>query len=215
MRALGVVLILYGALGLVLVGAGAVVGVDAVARVEHLSENVEGSLAAATTTVQNTADSFDGFETSLSEANAAARNAAEVMRDSSVTMASLAGAMSLTILGTQPLLPLAQDFERGAEQLAVLSRDLDRLGVALSANIDDVSAIRDDLRSLGERLDRLTAGGGAAANGVTGGTSGVPLRLLFGGLLAWLALQAVTALVAGIVLLRRASAPPTTVVVER
>jgi hypothetical protein len=220
MRALGVALILYGALGLLLVGAGSMVGAGGVARVERLSDNVEGSLAAAASTVQNTADSFDGFETSLTEAGGAARNAAHVVRESAVTMANLSTAMSITIFGTQPLQPLARDFERGAEQLSMLSRDLDRLALALSANIDDVSSIRDDLRVLGERLDGLTTGTGDAPAGgglATGGlaTGGLPLRLLFFGLLAWLALQALGALVAGVLVLRRASRPPAAVVVER
>jgi hypothetical protein len=215
MRALGVALILYGALGLLLVGAGSMVGAGGVARVERLSDNVEGSLAAAASTVQNTADSFDGFETSLTEAGGAARNAAHVVRESAVTMANLSAAMSITIFGTQPLQPLARDFERGAEQLSMLSRDLDRLALALSANIDDVSSIRDDLRVLGERLDGLRTGTGDAPAGGGLGTGGLPLRLLFFGLLAWLALQALGALVAGVLVLRRASRPPAAVVIER
>jgi hypothetical protein len=199
MRVLGVALMLYGVLGLLLAGAGTAVGVGTAARVTHLVENVDGSLAAAASTVQSTAHSLDGFETSLSEADAAARSAAGIARDASVTMANLSAAMSLTVFGAQPLLPLARDFQRSSEQLVTLSRDLDRVGLALGANIEDLASIRDDLRDLGRRLDAASAGGGARVTR----DGAFPLQALFVGAMAWIALQALGALVAGVLVLRR------------
>jgi hypothetical protein len=200
MRVLGVALILYGAFGLLLAGAGSVVGIGMATRVEQVTTDVEGSLQAAASTVQRASTSFQGFERSLVEADAAARNAASVARDSSATMASLGGAMSITIFGAQPLLPLARDFERGAEQLTVLAGDLDRLAGALVANRDDVREIRADLAVLGERLDQLS---GSVPGDAVATAQGPPLRLLVIGLVLWVAIQAAGAIVCGVLILRR------------
>ena len=203
-RALGWAAILYGIAGIGLVIVGALGGLEMADRVENLALRADSTLASAQRATQATADSFIGVDQSLAEGQSSADSAAALARDASATLDSLALAMSLQILGTRPLQPLAADFADSADQAAALADELDGVGASLSDT-------RTDMARIGAELDQLAIELGGLRDASSDSTGGAPpLRLFVTLLLIWLGLQAVAAIIGGLSLLR----PRRTLVVE-
>lgn len=200
-RALAWGLILYGLVGLALLLSGAAIGLETASRVERLAADADGTLAAAARATGAAADSFVNVDASLSEAEASATGAAALSRDAGGTLRSLALAMELSLLGAQPLLPLAAEFVTSAEQAEALADTLTSVAGSLGDTRTDVVRVGTELETLGAQLESLRGSSGAADGGPP------PLRLFIGLLLAWLAVPAIGSLVAGLAMLRRRPAP--------
>lgn len=186
-------LIAYGAAGSALLVAAAVAVGPSVTTIEALAR----SSADVRQTLEATRDGFDGFGTSLEHAVASAERAAASARSSADAAEQLANGMSVSILGAQPLLSLANGFRRQSADLDALAVELDGLARALGRNERDVNTIRDGIGALHARTSDL-----AASPLVAGATWVGPL---FYGLIAWLAVPAVAALWAGLALWRNAA----------
>jgi hypothetical protein len=181
--------------------AGTTLG-GAIGRLAAVADATDDTIESARRTVGAAATAFDGFDTSLGEAEASSADAADLARDSAGTMEALARAMAIQVFGAQPFLPLSADFEQAAEQLRALGDDLERIGSALGRNRGDVRLVASELARTEEDLSGVEAalgiesGGspsGAAAGAATSGWA------LFG----WLGLQAVACVVAGAILIGR------------
>ncbi|HYI67527.1 MAG TPA: hypothetical protein VEW95_11425 [Candidatus Limnocylindrales bacterium] len=196
-RLLAWVLILYGVLGLVLVVGGAAIGLDVTARIERLTATADGTLAAAARSTDVAAEAFTNVDASLTESQASADAAAELSRDASVTMASLAQAMELSVFGAQPLLPLAAEFDASAEQASALAGTLDLVAASLGDTRTDVARIGTELAGLSTELSALRE-----ANGTSETRTAPPLRIFVLLLLAWLLIPAAGGLLMGLALLR-------------
>jgi type IV secretory pathway TrbL component len=194
-RTIGWVLIAYGVIGVVLLVAGAITGMGAAARIERTAVVAGGTLSAAARATRAAADSFTSIDGSLAEAQSSADMAADLSRDASATLDSLAAAMGIMIFGSQPLAPLAVEFSTSADQADQLAETLDSVSGSMSETRTDVAAIGVELDSLSDQLESLEI-----TTDPTGGTP--PLRLFIGLLLAWLAAPAIGAIVVGAVLLR-------------
>lgn len=193
-RLLGWGLVLYGLLGIALVVVGGTVGLEVATRVEGLAAAAEGTLAAATRSVDAASDAFANVDGSLAESQASAEAGATLARDASGTLASLSAAMELSIFGAQPLLPLAADFATSAEQAEELAVTLGQVASSLDDTRADVSSIGEELDDLGTELAVLrdSTGTGGDAPSVR------PFVLL---LLAWLLIPALGAVLGGVALL--------------
>ncbi|HEX7171748.1 MAG TPA: hypothetical protein VF365_03950 [Candidatus Limnocylindria bacterium] len=194
-RTVGRLLLAYGVVGCALVLVGALIGFDLAWRVEGLSGTATATLAAASRATEAAADAFVDVDASLEEARASSEAAGTLAREASGTLRSLAAAMDLSIFGSQPLAPMAGEFEASADQAAELADTLDRVGSSLGETRTDVARIGPELRTLGEELTALGDEPEAAS-------AAVPLRLFVVLLLVWLVMQAGGSLFAGLVLLR-------------
>jgi hypothetical protein len=194
-------LIAYGLLGLLLVIGGAVIGLDVAGRIERLASSADVALSAAARSTRAAADSFASIDGSLSQAQASADGAAILAREAGATLDSLAVGMQLSVLGAQPLLPLADEFSASADQAEQLGGRLDAVGGSLGETRTDVAIIGLELDALSSELDSLRGAGDASG-------SSPPLRLFVALLLAWIAIPAVAALLVGLALLRSARALP-------
>lgn len=196
-RAAGLSLVAFGLVGVVLTLGLLVVGGEAVGQAEQLSTTADASVDAAARSLNDAATAFAGFDASLEEAEGSAEQAAGLARDTAATMDNLAAAMSITVFGAQPFVALAADFERGSDQLNELGASLDRIGVTLGANRDEMRAVSRDLGDLAAQVELLQV---ATAEPP-------PLRALLYLLVAWLALPSLAALAGGAWLLgwRRAT----------
>ena len=134
-------------------------------------------------------------EDQITEAQSSADTAAALSRDASATLDSLAAAMGITIFGSQPLAPLAVEFSTSSDQADQLADTLDSVSGSMSETRTDVAVIGVELDGLSDQLESLEI-----TTDPAGGTP--PLRLFIGLLLAWLAAQAIGAIVVGAVLLR-------------
>ena len=195
-RALGWASIAYGIAGMALVLIGAIGGLELADRVENLALRADSTLAAAQRATKATADSFTGVDESLAEGEASADAAAVLAREASGTLRSLSLAMTISILGTQPLRPLVADFADSADQAAALAETLDGMGASLSDT-------RADMISIGARLDQLAVELDALRDASSTEGSAPPVRLFVTIVLMWLGLQALGAIIGGLALLRR------------
>lgn len=194
-RAAGWLLVLYGLLGFVLVVSGALVGLDAADRFERLATDANAAIISAAAATDAAADSFSNVDASLAESRTSADAAAALAREASGTLDALADAMSLSILGAQPLLPLAAEFATSAEQATELAETLDAVGGSLGGTRADVAQIAPQLERLSDELGSL--GGGSER-----GAGTPPLRVFVIVLLAWLLMQAVGSVLGGLTLMR-------------
>jgi hypothetical protein len=198
-RWLGWSLLAYGVLGVAMMAAGTIIGLDVADRVERLATDADTTLDAASRATRAAADSFDGVDLSLEEAGASSAAAAALARRSESTLDALAAAMELSILGAQPLLPLAGDFAESADLAGELAATLDAVGTSLGDTRADVADIGVELEALADELEVL--------GDRSGSTGAPPMRLFVGLLLAWLAVPVAASLVAGVALLRSGRAP--------
>lgn len=194
-RAAGWLLLMYGLLGFLLVVSGALVGLDAADRFERLATDANEAITSAAAATDAAADSFTNVDASLAESRTSADAAAALAREASGTLDALADAMSLSILGAQPLLPLAEEFMTSAQQATELAETLDAVGGSLGDTRADVAQIAPQLERLSDELDAL--GGGSER-----GAGTPPLRIFVIVLLAWLLMQAVGSVLGGLMLMR-------------
>lgn len=199
LRLLAWMLLIYGLLGLALIGAVLVFIGPLVTRASVAADSAGDSLAAAATALDHSATAFDGFGHSLDDAKASSAHASQLLRDAAGTSGQLADAMSINVFGAQPLLPIAQGFRRNTDELRGVSEDLQTLSDAIGHNSRDVALIRDDLRALRDRVGQLAKDAAASPDGPR---TEPGLRVLVYGLAIWLGLLATAALATGIVLLR-------------
>ena len=109
--------------------------------------------------------------------------------------------MNVSILGTQPLVGLADDFAASADQLVGLGDSLEQIGQAMATSQGDIDEVR---CSWTKSTDQLTIW--PARRGGAGGAE-PPLTWLFAGFVAWQGVQVVAAGLAGLLILRKASRP--------
>lgn len=201
MRTLGWLLVAYAALGLLLLVAAVAVGLPMVGRVQRIADSASGSIQAAAGSAQAASDALAGFDDSLTQAQQSASDAAVLSRNAAGTLNGLSEAMGISILGTQPLVGLADDFAASADQLIQLGDSLEQIGQAMVTSQGDVDRVAVELQGL---TDQLTELAGATEAELAGANP--PLSWLFVGFLAWQAVQVVAAGLAGMLLLR---SPPT------
>ncbi|CAN5639361.1 hypothetical protein BH23CHL7_BH23CHL7_00710 [soil metagenome] len=205
LRLLGSVLIAYGLIGAVLLGAVGATVARPLDDIGSLGSSLDDQQAAAlealdqaSVTIVDTAAAVRNMDTSLAQANLATLRAAGISRGMAQTMRNLAFEMQLTIFGVQPLIGLASGFDQSGEQLDLLANDVQAIGTALDANRTDTVAIAGGLDELARSIDGLRVAVAASPNvtGVTGSLGQLQLALL--ALIGWLLVAAVGSILAGV-----------------
>lgn len=203
LRGIGVGLILYGIVGLVIIAVALLVTVGAFARLDSLSDSVEGPLRSTSRTVGDASGAFGRFAVSLAEAQRSSDDAARLAGEAATTLEGLAGSIDITIFGSRPFGEAAEGFREVSEQLTALGTDLDAVSRSLGSNIVDVQRAGANLRNLRGEIDGLLAAFdrvNADQPSSTGGVRAASLALY--ALLLWLAIPAIASLILGVVVLR-------------
>jgi hypothetical protein len=198
-RLMGLALIANGVLGLALVGVALGALGPLLARASVAADSAGDSLAATALALDQTSTSFDGFSKSLNDAKSSSAHASQLLNDASTTSAQLADAMSISVFGAQPFLPMAQSFRRNTDELRGVSADLSTLSEAIGHNANDVVAVRDSVRVLRDRVQQLARDAAASPDGRRVGPE---LNVVAYGLTLWLGMLALLSLIAGVLLLR-------------
>ncbi|HEV2249149.1 MAG TPA: hypothetical protein VGT60_01415 [Candidatus Limnocylindria bacterium] len=196
---MGVALFANGLLGLALVGVALGALGPLLTRASVAADSAGDSLAAAAQALDRTSTAFDGFSKSLADAQTSSAHASQLLNDASATSAQLADGMSISFLGAQPFLPIAQNFRRNTDELRGVSADLSTLSEAIGHNSRDVVTVRDSIRVLRDRVQRLATDAAATPDGRRVGPE---LSVLAYGLTLWLGVLALLSLAAGLILLR-------------
>lgn len=191
-RAIAAALMAYGIAGALLMLVLSLAVAPAMGTIDALAR----SSADVQRTLTTTRDAFDGFGVSLVEARLSARRAATTARSTAATAKQLADAMGISIFGARPLLQIATGFEQQSSDLEALATELDKLASALQRDERDVTVLRDQMDVLRERV--------AVIGVMTAPT--VPIAPILYALLAWMGVQAVSAIWAGVALWRSENA---------
>ena len=167
LRLLGAALAIYGLIGIIMFIVIAVNVARPLERARQLSESVDqeraalvASLGQAETTIRGMSTSVGNMDTSLSQATTAINQATSVAHQAATSMYGLRDAMGVSILGAQPLIGLAANFDATGQNLDTLGNNVASIGTALDQNRTDVATTRQNLSSssrLGPRSDCLRA----------------------------------------------------------
>ena len=202
MRATAIGLTVYGVVGVLLLAIALAVGLEATGRIERLTSSLSATLTSSATTARSSATALTSLRDGVKQGSASAADAGRLAEQASTTSRELGAAMSVSLLGAQPLLPLAGQFGDLSAQLHSLSGNLRSMGTALETSGANLADVQVEVQGLATRLEALTGHSGVAI---------VPtgmLRLALGGLLLWLAIPAFGALALGVTLLRLGRSAP-------
>jgi HAMP domain-containing protein len=205
LRLIGTLLVVYGLVGAVLLGAIGFAVAQPLDRITSIGASVGEQQAAAlesleraSETIGQTAGAVRNMESSLVQAQLATQRAASLSSGMSLTMLSLAEQMQLSIFGIQPLITLYPSFEQSSQQLGLLAEDVEAIAAALDANRADTLTIAQGLDELGGSIDRLRVAI-AAGPDVTSAVEVVqPIQLGMLALIGWLLVAALGSVLAGL-----------------
>lgn len=162
MRLLGVGLVVYGLLGVAIFALVAFALIQPLDRIGQLSQSVEDqrvllvdSMIQGEATIREMAAGVRRMDTSLTSARSATDRSSQIAVGVSQSMFQLRDAMSITILGAQPLIGLAQGFDQTGSQLLQLSADLTAIGASLETNSSDVVTTAANLDELANTVNTL------------------------------------------------------------
>ncbi len=205
LRLLGTILIVYGVIGMVLFAVVALNVARPIDEANSLTVSIEGqrtaaldALAEAARTIDETALGVRGMDASLDQARVATERAAGLSRGVATTMFGLQNAMSITILGTQPLIGLASGFEQAGRQLELLADDVAAIGEALNANRDDVQTVAEAMERLSLSVEALTQSVRDGPRLEVSSQALAELRLAIYAVVGWMLAFAVGCVAAGI-----------------
>lgn len=205
-RLVGVGLALYGGLSLALIlilmllviapreDEDGLLGLDAQRR------QLLGVIDASARAIENAGAAARGVDDTMLSTGSAAASAAVLMNQLSTTMRELATSLRISILGSQPFVGPADQFDLVAAQAGRVAADLDLAATSVRVGAADMVALADQLDALGGevtlmrgRLDRPFDEG--------------PWRFVAAAILAWLVVPALVSLWVGLRWSRR-GAPP-------
>ena len=209
LRFLGAGLVVYGVLGVVIFAIVAIALTRPLERIGQLSQSVEeqrallvDSMVQGETTIREMAAGVRRMDTSLTSARSATDRSSQIAVGVAESMLQLRDAMSISILGTQPLIGLATGFDQTGSQLLQLSSDLTTIGVSLETNSADIVTTAANLDELADTVSTLTE---SVENGPDVGISAEALdavRVAIFAVAGWLLLFAVGCVVVGAYLVR-------------
>jgi hypothetical protein len=204
-RLVGSALVAWGLIGLVLLAVFFNTLAAPISELNSITGSVNDqrtaaldALDAARNTINQTADAVRGMDLSLADAKAATDRSSTIALGVASSMNQLAGQMTLSIFGVQPLIGLASGFSQSGSQLTELSADLTTISTALESNRDDTVAVAGSLDELGTSLDALrkSVANGPQLEQATKALDNVRVGIL--ALLTWLGVLAVGSIAAGL-----------------
>lgn len=209
LRLLGLVVAAYGLVGLLMFVTVAVAINGPLERAHALSVTVdeqrEGlveTMEQARATLVDMSLGVGGVDDSLANAQAATDRAATISTSLASSMFSLRDAMSITILGTQPLKGLAAGFDTSGQQLSALSTDLATISSSLNTNRGAVETTSANLGKLAVSLAELRVLVRDSPDVEISTASLDAVRLAVYAICGWLAVLALGCVVGGLYLYR-------------
>jgi hypothetical protein len=206
---LGLVVAAYGLIGLLLFVAVAVAINGPLERAHALSISLDEERAGLVATMEQARVALvdmslgvGGVDDSLASAQAATDRAAGISTSLAASMFGLRDAMSITILGTQPLQGLAASFETSGQQLSALSTDLTTISTSIDANRDAVATSSASLGKLAVSLAELRVMVRDSPDVGISTASLDAIRLAVYAICGWLAVLALGCVLGGVYLYR-------------
>lgn len=209
LRLVGLVVAAYGLVGLLMFVTVAVAINGPLERARALTvsldEDREGLVATmeqARATLVDMSLGVGGVDESLANAQGATDRAATISTSLASSMFNLRDAMSITILGTQPLQGLAAGFDTSGQQLSALATDLATISSSLNTNRGAVETTSASLGKLAVSLAELRVLVRDSPDVEISTASLDAVRLAVYAICGWLAVLALGCVVGGLYLYR-------------
>jgi hypothetical protein len=207
-RWLGLGLIVYGIAGLVLAAGGAVLVSASFRGVDRIADTIVAQRNTLTLSLDTVASAIDNAATGSSEVDRVLGEGADAVSDAAVMVRSLAtaaddvaNAATFQILGQQPLAGVSSSFTRVAADARNLAEQLDEAGNTLAGTTETTDQLRSQLTRVADQV-RTFSESLASSEVLDDLEEGFNApRVVLYGLLAWLGVQALAAVVAGVILL--------------
>jgi hypothetical protein len=208
LRLLAVGLLIYGALGLAATLYGNALVHQAFAGARELgvmapsekSRALRG-LQSISTTLDDASASAANMSGSFGQSQASLVTASQVATEVAAAFREVARYTQFDIFGVQPIAGMAEPFLESGQQLDSLSADLSRTSVALGSNATDMQRLSADFQRLKVEVDGLTQTVARLPADPTSGGGAQRLETALTAMLAWIGLQALASLFAGLTIL--------------
>lgn len=206
-RWLGVCLVLYGVAGIALAAAGAVLVSASFRGVDRLVDTIVAqrntivlTLDTTAAFIGNAATGTESVDAILVDASTATRDAATMTRSLAAAADEVARAATFQIFGQQPFGGVATSFARVSADALALASDLEGAANTIGGTGEATAGLRDDLRTVADQVRQFSRSlaGTVALDDIEGAFD--PPRIVLYGLLAWLGIQAVAAVIGGLAL---------------
>ena len=206
-RRLGAGLVAFGLTGVILLAAAGALVLgslsaldDAASSLERQQTELVAMLKPASAALATSAASAANAGTSLTTTSAAADRAGLLATNLADSFDGLAALGSFDLFGARPFAALSQDFASVGADARALATDLSTAAESMRTNAADAVTVAGNLRSLASQLEALVSS--LDSGSVVGMTSDASAqlglaRLVLIGLLAWLAVPALTSTVLG------------------
>jgi hypothetical protein len=208
LRLLALGLLIYGAVGLAATLYGHALVRQAFAGARELGVMAPGEksralrgLESIATTLDDASASAGNMSGSFGQSQASLATASEVATELAAALREAARYTQFDILGVQPIAGMAQPFLESSDQLEVLSGDLGRTSAALSSNAADMQRLSADFQRLKVEVDGLRQSVARLPTDPTSGSGAQRLETALTAMLAWIGLQALASLFAGLAIL--------------
>lgn len=213
-RAAGLALALYGALGILVCVAVVVVGVKTFVHVQTLVGSLDqervalaGSVRSMAGTLGQASTGSSDVEQSIAQAQQAASDGSTLARTSAGTFRSLAQALNFQILGAQPFQTAVPQLQQTANQLDQMAGSLGGTSQALGKSRSDVGAIGTDLGTIQQQMNALADTLQQPNAFGLSSSELLPLEVAFAGMCLLMFLQSVFSVLAGLALMHLARDP--------
>lgn len=195
LRRLGAVLVAFGVVGLLLVGAAVSIlvaagpSLDEVGAVSDRAGPTRRALDDASRALVDLGSSATSLQVTLDASGRSLGDAATASRSLGTALAAVGSAMDIQVLGSRPFASAGDQLRSTSEQMSRVGDDLDALASRLSGHAGEAASIAADAIALRKSVDEIDASlGGPGGIGLAGSIAVIRLVLL--GLLAWIGVLA-------------------------
>ncbi|HEX8025970.1 MAG TPA: hypothetical protein VF484_07185 [Candidatus Limnocylindrales bacterium] len=199
-RSAGQALLAFGAVGLVLLLAAAILAVATLGSLSATTadlargrDQLMAMIAPASASLRSSAAAARNASTSLTQSATAARDGSALMTQLAGSLDQMATLSDLSILGQQPFASAGASFRDTAAKSRTLSTSLETTATSIDTNVRDTAQVSTSLDALASQLDALQADL-STAPATPAAWTWVALDVVVIGLLGWLAVIALVAL---------------------
>jgi hypothetical protein len=153
-----IIILLFGVIGCILSFGGIylVRNINLGVSDSQMITTVSSSLGSATKTLEDSSTALKNIAITVGAAKDSLDSASVMLLNSSEALAQIAETMNFEIIGIKPLEDTSQYFLSIADDLVILSGNIDNLSRSLGTNVDDINTLSTDMGDISTRLDNVS-----------------------------------------------------------
>jgi hypothetical protein len=153
-----IIILLFGVIGCILSFGGIylVRNLNLGVSDSQIITTVSSSLGSATKTLEDSSTALKNIAITVGAAKDSLGSASVMLLNSSEALVQIAETMNFEIIGIKPLEDTSQYFLSIADDLVILSGNIDNLSQSLGTNVGDINTLSTDLGDISTRLDNVS-----------------------------------------------------------